>query len=235
MYITCIDPSIPPSLLPRDGSQWALEAGALVMADGGVCCVDEFGQVPAGDRVAVHECMEQQTLSVAKAGLVVTLPTRTTVFAITNPRGSALDPSRDLVSLTGISGPLLSRFDVVLVLLDGRVAQRDVAISTHVLKAHQRAAAGRAGAGVADRDGAGSPGPGPGSTGASGELLWTHGAVRKYVAWCKRLQPSMSPEAEEVVKSYYLVHRQQGDRGELLRCKSQVAPRPSPMRPCSVL
>ena len=106
----------------KDASgEWMLEAGALVLADGGLCCVDEFDSIKNEERVAVLEAMEQQTISVAKAGMVCKLRTKCTVVAATNPKGGKMERGGALHTQTGLATPLISRFDIVLLLSDSQV------------------------------------------------------------------------------------------------------------------
>ncbi|KRX00910.1 P-loop containing nucleoside triphosphate hydrolase [Pseudocohnilembus persalinus] len=104
----------------KDGGEWILEAGALVLADKGVCCIDEFNLIKKQDFPSVLEAMEQQTISGFKAGTMSKLNTRTTVIATSNPvtAGQKYNPQYDLCQNTGLSSPLVSRFDLIFVVID---------------------------------------------------------------------------------------------------------------------
>eukprot|EP01084_Bolivina_argentea_P100195 179959_1 len=117
----------------RDGGEWVLEAGALVLADGGICCIDEFGSVREHDRGVIHEAMEQQTISVAKGGFVCSLNSRTTVLAAMNPPSGGFDEDSDLALNTNMATSLLSRFDVILLLLDQKNDEWDRKVGQHLM------------------------------------------------------------------------------------------------------
>ena len=174
----------------RDGPHWTLEAGALVLADGGICCIDEFSSIKEHDRAAIHEAMEQQTISVAKAGLVCKLNTRTTILAATNPKLGTYDESASVSVNTAMASPLLSRFDLVLVLLDAKNLLWDTVVADYLL---------------CDKSSE--------ILNALGQSnLWTLEQMQGYFAVIHQLTPSLSPEADQVLRAYYRAHRQAGSR-----------------------
>jgi replicative DNA helicase Mcm len=120
------------------GGGWTLEAGALVIADGGVACIDEFDKMSEEDRSAILEALEQQTISVAKAGIVATLNSRTSVLAASNPKMGRLDRSRNLVQQIGLEPVILSRFDLIFILRDEPRGEIDKKIARHMLELHRK-------------------------------------------------------------------------------------------------
>ena len=113
----------------------------MVMADGGVVCIDEFDKMRAQDRVAIHEAMEQQTISVAKAGISTVLNSRAAVIAAANPKFGSFDDQKDQQENIEFQSTILSRFDAIFIVLDERNEEKDTNLSKYVMSMHAKAAA----------------------------------------------------------------------------------------------
>ncbi|MEM2136398.1 MAG: minichromosome maintenance protein MCM [Candidatus Methanomethylicia archaeon] len=170
----------------RSTGDWYLEAGALVLADGGIACVDEIDKMRSEDRVAMHEVMEQQTVSIAKAGIVATLNARASILASANPTLGRFVEQKSITENVNLPITILSRFDLVFPIKDLPDEERDSKMSEHILKLHQIKGYVTA------------PPIEP-------ELL------RKYIAYMrKNVKPRISDEALERIKRYYVEMRKYG-------------------------
>ncbi|RLI34749.1 Minichromosome maintenance protein MCM, partial [Candidatus Bathyarchaeota archaeon] len=170
------------AVLPTKTGVMSLEAGALVLADKGVACIDEIDKMRPEDRVAIHEAMEQHTVSVAKGGIVATLNARTAILAAANPALGRYDPYRTVTENISLPVTILSRFDLIFVLRDIPEKERDAKMTEHILSLHMK----------------GAP---PVEPPIPPDLL------RKYINYARGITPTLTPEALERLKDFYLAMR----------------------------
>ncbi len=118
--------------------EWVLEGGALVLADKGICLIDEFDKMNDGDRTSIHEAMEQQSISISKAGIVTSLQARCSVIAAANPIGGVYRPSLNFNDNVDLTDPILSRFDLLTVIRDEADELMDDTLATFVINSHMK-------------------------------------------------------------------------------------------------
>ena len=167
---------------------WSLEAGALVLGDQGNVCVDELDKMRSEDRSALHEALEQQTVSIAKAGIMATLNSRCSVLAAANPKFGRFDRFKVLAEQIDLPSPILSRFDLIFVIEDKPTREGDSALAQHILHTHQF--------NTVDYE-------------IEPELL------KKYIAYArKNVNPILTDEANEVLKNFYVDTRNSSNTEE---------------------
>ncbi|KAI2784627.1 MCM-domain-containing protein [Daldinia loculata] len=180
----------------RDHStrEFYLEGGAMVLADGGVVCIDEFDKMRDEDRVAIHEAMEQQTISIAKAGITTILNARTSVLAAANPIFGRYDDMKTPGENIDFQTTILSRFDMIFIVKDDHNRDKDERIAKHVMGIHM------GGRGLEEQ--------------VEGEVPVE--TMRRYLSYCKsRCAPRLSPEAAEKLSSHFVSIRKQVHASEL--------------------
>ncbi|MBM3228420.1 minichromosome maintenance protein MCM [Candidatus Pacearchaeota archaeon] len=157
---------------------WSLEAGAMVLAHKGLVCIDELEKMDPNDRSAMHEAMEQQTITISKANVQATLRAETSVLAAANPKFGRFDPYQPIAQQIDLPPTLINRFDVIFPLRDLPDKKKDEFIAIHVLKAHQN---------------------------KGDDMMIPRELFRKYIAYAKqRIKPLLSEEAVEEIKKFYV-------------------------------
>ncbi|KAH0547789.1 minichromosome maintenance protein 5 [Glutinoglossum americanum] len=180
----------------RDQStrEFYLEGGAMVLADGGVVCIDEFDKMRDEDRVAIHEAMEQQTISIAKAGITTILNARTSVLAAANPIFGRYDDLKSPGENIDFQTTILSRFDMIFIVRDEHERGRDERIARHVMGIHM------GNRGVEDHV----------------EAEISVEKMKRYISYCKqKCAPRLSAEAAEKLSSHFVSIRRQVHHAEV--------------------
>jgi replicative DNA helicase Mcm len=157
---------------------WSLEAGAMVLANKGLVCIDELEKMDPQDRSAMHEAMEQQTVTISKANVQASLKAQTSVLAAANPKFGRFDPFMPIPQQIDLPPTLINRFDIIFTLRDLPDRNKDEKIATHVLREHQK---------------------------ETKEVLIDTTLFRKYVAYAKqKIEPKLSTEAVDELKKFYV-------------------------------
>jgi replicative DNA helicase Mcm len=186
--------------------RWTIEAGALVLADKGIAAVDEMDKMNNEDKSALHEAMEQQTISVAKAGVMATLKSRCSLLAAANPKMGRFDKYEPISPQINLTPALMSRFDLIFVLTDDPDTKRDSAIAEHILKSNY--------AGELSTQKAWNPQISQEDIDAALTVIMPEidpELLRKYVAYArKKIFPTLTDEAKSYFMNYYVNLRTQG-------------------------
>jgi replicative DNA helicase Mcm len=171
---------------------WTLKAGALVLASGGTAQVDEFDKIEDEDRAALHEAMESQTISVAKAGIVAKFRTKTAILAAANPKYGRFDQTKNLADQFDVPPTLLSRFDLIFPIVDVLDEEKDARLAEHILATH-----------MGNKD--------------DEPEAFERDILRKYIAYARRkISPKLTAAASQKIKDFYVeLRRKSKDSGSV--------------------